>query len=309
MYIKNISPTNVVLGGARFVPNEIRPISDIGTRDRIIVAADEILQKFADGKIEVQHSDGEAVSGIVNVTNLLLNGFVSMGVTEPEHNYYFLKDKFKLKKGESIEKAFIGVLTSLWITPSHNETHIMITTHQGVQMPADNLTKNQTIEFNFDKGIKNPIIEFSSAATTDVDVFLEGYDTHHVNKDLQRFINTWKEDDTTWTTAKPLEDAHYFNPVTTTKPIFTEDDINGHKFVIDSDQLPSGTESYKIYKLKDNDYAIEKLTDGTWDPFNTDRFYFRIKNVKYVTFNDVEVDLTTATLASFTDHATDRLGD
>lgn len=309
MLIRNISGSSFDLVGVTISDNEVILIDELGTRDQIRLNANDIITAVTSNNIQFEYTDGYVQSDITKLYNLLQNGYTEVQVTnkveveQKLNNYYFLKDTFKIKKDEIIEKEFRGRLKSLAIKPNDRDIDVVIVTGDGLILPAENLTKHQTMEFEFGGDIKDPIIRFIGTGTNEIDIFLEGFNNEVSLSDLQRFVNTWYEDHTSWSTAKIVvsTNRNYRGVDYST----TNDVINGNKITINDDKS-NGTYTYKIYKVKPNDYKVELLYNGYWGSWSDARFSLRVKNVRHFEFNDTSIDVTIDTIASDSEHDNDR---
>jgi len=309
MYLKNISGSQLIIGGSLFNIDAQKPLTSIGSRETIRGYAEQILQEISNNNLEVVYPDGDTEDRLTIIHNLLMNGFIGVELNKPEKNYYFLRDTFKLKKDEFVEKVFIGKVRSIQLTPQSNAIDIVMITHQGLELPANKVTKNQTIEFNFEEGLLNPTIRLSTPATTEIDIFIEGYDESCENYLLQRFIKTWYQDVSLWTTTKPTLCFCKFNYKIHQKPTLIEDDVNGHTLRVYDNRNPDVNQEYKIYKERTNSYVVEFITDSKWNPFDENRYHVRSTNISFIQFDDQTVDLSVETLVDYITHESDKLED
>jgi hypothetical protein len=307
MLIRNITNANITVTGVTMIPDEVIELSDLGTREQLRNNSAIIVTAFTNNEIQFEYTDGYIQNDLAKILALLQNGHMSIDVNETASRYYYLKDMLRIKKDDIVEKTFNGKLKSLSITPSNNDVVFSIITNDGIELQPETLSKKQTMEFDFGDGLDNPIIRITSSRTTEVDVFMEGSDCHCDTRALQRFINTWKEDRDEWLTDKPVYTCRWYDSNICGNHTLVEDDVNGHKAVLPYNRIDTNIE-YKIYKNNDKEYTVEKLENGKWDPFLTERCGMRIKNVEFIEFADGIINLSTITSNS-QNHIDDRLGD
>lgn len=304
MYIKNISAQNILIGGAVIGAGNTKALDDIGSREYIRAYSEQLLQHVTQGRAEIQYPDGSKEDRITAIHTLIMQGFIGVDINKVPKNFYFLKDSFRLKKDESAEKYFLGYCTGVWVTSTTSPVKVTVKTKQGLSLPADRIVKNQNLEFDWPEGMKDPEIEIEAEATTDVVIYVEGWNDATPTKNIQRFINTWGEDVTQWSTSKPVLGAHRFNPLAQQCPDLIEDDVNGHTLRIYDDRYPNGTGEYLIYEVKTGkEYAVELVENNLWSPYNINRYHLHVNNIKFIQFNDQTVDLTLVTLPPYSDHS------
>lgn len=308
MYFKNISTTTLTLGslGVVLAPNEVRSFAECGNEEAINNAAPLLNDLVYTNKLQVINdtntvlSKAESVASITSPYNL-----VSLLSPKGNDRYYFLKDNFQIPKNVTITKYFRGTVSSLFVTPNSNNVDIVIISGDGLRLPTDELIKRQTLEFSFEDRIRDIEVQLTARdSNVEVDVFLEGHSDVDTVETLQNFINTWYQDANTWnTTASVLVKSSIKNSSWT--GVHTVDSVNGNRLVIPASKIvTAGSREFEVY-IDNVSIIVEYLEWDSYSPKNPDKLKVIYKNIRYIQFSDVTIDLTTYTPIDWADRKED----
>ena len=297
MFFKNITQANVLVLGITLEPSEMLPVSEFGNSDKIIQYYDEIIELINSNNITLCYIDGVAETNTAKISRMLSGNITNVTIdyeaSNKENNYYFLKDKFDLKKDETIEKLFRGRVKYLKITPDKSTINIKIITGDGLTLPADNIIKREELEFNFDGDIKDLILSITAEGRTEVEIFMEGFNNDMEPKDLQTFIDTWYKNEETWNNQNAVILMVKDNAWDVDSPSLIQDPT-GNTLVIPDRQFHRSGYYYRVYKIANNEYFVEYLENNRWSIWNPNRYAVRVKNIKYIQFTDKTIDVTTS---------------
>jgi hypothetical protein len=309
-YIKNITNNNLPLVplGIILAPGELREMSEFASRSKLQDYASYFNDKVYLGEIIIvdaamnQYSKVESVQYFSNAFSKVT---IDYNASKSYNNYYFLKDTISLKKNEYIDKFFKGRLKSLSILSKNSTVDIMITTGEGVELPADNLIKRQELSFDFDGDLQNAKLRIQAEGHTEVDIFMEGWNNEFSPEELQHFVHSWYANEELWKTEKAVIVSYVNNSSNIVNPSIIEG-TNTLKIDDKKEKDPENNDFYRIYKVTKNEYEVELLESNFWSTWSPNRYFVRAKNITHIEFEDETVDLSAVTLNSYLDHDADK---
>lgn len=295
-----------------------------------------------DRQIEIMDTLGknlttsEVFSDSVQVSVQKIKDEVIQSAELKEERFYYVEDIFCISKNGSVTKSFKGFADTFRISVKNKSIKYRIKSN-GIVMPWQFLKLDKENILNFEYRLKDPEIEIlSDSGDVSVNVYIDGYVTDVSPLDLQNFIDTWYENQTSCNNTEWYGEASWWddNKISTegawsswdwsskfgsfVKKVINDYDLSiGTKIVQQSDgakliipqtyKTLDGHNNYnfKIFENELGTYTIELVGFNDWDSWNLNTFRVEVKNVRYIEFADQTFDIVTMDIMSWDDRWTD----
>jgi len=334
IYVKNITTVSVPIYNLNltiFAGDIRKVIADFDVD--YVSAKNELDILIDDKKIELINSLGQEVTtsdvfkDVIDQSTQNKRSAEMQTEDTKEERFYYVEDIFCISKGASVTKSFKGYTDTLRISVKDKSIKYRIKS-QGVCMPWQYLKLDKENLLNFEYRLKDPSIEIlSDAGDCSVNIYMDGYVSDITADNLQNFIDTWYENQTScplnnewygeniwwndnkigsgawsdwdWSAKVGSFDSKTINLYMLSIGTKITQQGDGARLTIPADyKTVSGLQSsdFKIFKNDEKGvYTIELVEYNDWSDWNPNAFKVTIKNVRYVQFDDQTFDLTQIT--------------
>ncbi len=201
-YIKNLTDSTFDLSilGVYLDVGEVRDISEFTIRDELDRKASVVIEyindefiSFLDGNM-IPYDKVTAIQFVLNVYNkvTLTNDIpiIITSTTESKKFYFVKDDNLELKKGQTVNKTFMGDLHTLELYTRYSNVEMTISMN-GLTFPTETLKKHQSFSFTFDGLAEDVTISLKSTKyCKPIEIYMDGKATA-TTAELQSFINNW----------------------------------------------------------------------------------------------------------------------
>ena len=185
MFIKNISGSEITLAGITFLIDEVLPISDIGSKNQISLAADEILLSIQNSEIELQYADQTIEVSQSKITSILSGNITEVTISNIEsiinqdsnssnvkgENFYYNSQVYNLSKGEVIDIEFKGYLKTYSIKVSEGTVNMQLI---NPKMNPIRVESFSTYDIDSDYRIKDAVFRIEATLVSDIEIYMDG---------------------------------------------------------------------------------------------------------------------------------------